>query len=100
MLFPKGIESGLKIEDVFKLGDHFFASVQPKFNTEATKQEMFWEIDVLSLARLKQNESVVETVESEVKRIMNTNMTREKKISTLVGLGKEYVALFRKLEQP
>ena len=97
-LFGESITPGQKPEEIFGLSYSFFASVYPRINSESAKQEMFWEIDVLSLAPTKQGESKQETIESVVKRVMGSTQTRTEKISTLAGYGKEYVALFRKLE--
>jgi hypothetical protein len=97
-LFGKDVKPEQKPEEIFRLSYSFFASVYPRINSESAKQEMFWEIDVLSLTPTKQVEVKTETVESVVKRVMGSSQTRNEKISVLTGYGKEYVTLFRKLE--
>ena len=98
LLIPNGLSAGQTYAEVFPKGLHFFAKVQPKYNTEAVKQELFYELDVLSLSPTLQKEVTEKDIESEVKRIVALGLDRKDTLSRLVQLGPEYVRIFRKGE--
>jgi hypothetical protein len=72
-------------------GFHFFAAVQPKFNTTACKQKLYYELDVLSLASSAGNEQVVDNVSSEVDRIIALGKSRSETLAMLREKGNEYL---------
>jgi hypothetical protein len=75
----------------------FFSAVQPKFNTTARKQKLYYELDVLSLSNSAGSEQNENNVESEVKRINALDVSRSEKLTMLEKLGPEYVKLYRKV---
>lgn len=72
-------------------GFHFFAAVQPKFNTLARKQTLEYELDVLSLSPIMVNEQVVDMVKSEVDRIIALKMSRSETLAMLREKGNDYL---------
>ena len=74
----------------------FYSSVQPKFNTTAHKQFLYYELDVLSLSNSAGTEHIVDMVKVEVDRIIALKLSRSEKLTMLEKLGPEYVKLYRK----
>jgi len=68
----------------------FLAAVQPKFNTTARKQFLYYELDALSLKSVG-TEQVENKLSSEVDRIIALQLSRPETLAMLREKGNEYL---------